>query len=370
MTHHHLRFHLPHGLQRDADDNQDGRTAQRNVGSGNCGEHNGEYRDDAQEDSAHQRDLGNDPGDEVRGRLSGTNTGDAAVVLPKVVGDLNGIVLNRHVEVVERHDEEQVQNGVDPAVGFEQAEELIPEAAGLNIHIGPDHVRDGKEGHGEDDGHNAGHVDLDRNVAVLAAVHLPAHHPFGVGDRDPALRIGHENDERDHGDKDQDNEGNQEIVHGLAGTQLPPGNQLHESRRTAGKDTGEQDNGDAVADALLSDSVTQPDDYRRTGCKDRNDDDGCKYAGEAGGVFQNAVGPAHHEVEAHRLGNRQTKGGIPGDFLNDLLAFCAFLRQPLQGRNSDGQQLNDNGCVNVRRNGHGENVGLLQAAAGHDVQVA
>ena len=98
--------------------------------------------------------------------------------------------------------------------------------------------------------------------------------------------------------------------------------------------------------------------------------DGRKHTGEAGGVLQNTAGAAHHKVETDGLHDCQDKGRVPGDLLDGLLSFGAFLSEPLKGRDRYGQQLNDNGGVDVRRNGHGKDVRLFQAAAGHDVQVA
>ena len=40
-------------------------------------------------------------GDEIAGRLTGTVAGDGAVVVAQIVGDLNRVVLDRHIEVVE-----------------------------------------------------------------------------------------------------------------------------------------------------------------------------------------------------------------------------------------------------------------------------
>lgn len=106
------------------------------------------------------------------------------------------------------------------------------------------------------------------------------------------------------------------------------------ARRTPGKDTGEQDNGNTVADAFFRDPIAQPDDHCGTGCEDRHDHDGRKHTGEAGGVLQNAVGPAHHKVETDGLHNCQDKGRVPGDLLDGLLSFGAFLRRAAQGQGS------------------------------------
>ena len=58
MTHHHLRFHLLHGIQRYAYQNDDGGSAHHQVvHSGESAERNGQQGDDRQEQSADQCNL-------------------------------------------------------------------------------------------------------------------------------------------------------------------------------------------------------------------------------------------------------------------------------------------------------------------------
>ncbi len=65
----------------------------------------------------------------------------------------------------------------------------------------------GKDRACEDDGENAGHVDLNGQVGVLSAVHLSADHTLGILNRNSALGAGHKDDEGDdskeqHADSD------------------------------------------------------------------------------------------------------------------------------------------------------------------------
>ena len=129
MTHGHLGFHSPHRLKSNTNDNQNGSTTQRNVGLGQSGEEDGEDCDDTQEHCAQQSDLGEDLGEVIHSGFTGANTGDRAVALPQIVGNLHRIVLNSGVEVVEAKNQQEVQNAVEGVVVLEQVEETSPETA-------------------------------------------------------------------------------------------------------------------------------------------------------------------------------------------------------------------------------------------------
>ena len=55
----------------------------------------------------------------ISGRLAGTDARDGAVVLAQVVGDLDGIVLDGDVEIVERQDQQRVDERISQPVVVE-----------------------------------------------------------------------------------------------------------------------------------------------------------------------------------------------------------------------------------------------------------
>ena len=78
---------------------------------------------------------------------------------------------------------------------------------------------------GEDDGHDAGHVDLDRDVGVVAAVRAPADHALGVLHRDAPLRLLDEHDgDDDHEADREDDRGRPRSRCDCAIAQSEPGN--------------------------------------------------------------------------------------------------------------------------------------------------
>ena len=109
-----------------------------------------------------------------------------------------------------------------------------------------------QDGRRENDRHNAGRVDLDRQVGGLAAVHLAADHALGVLHWNAALRVGHEHDEHDNGQADDDH---QQRGNNAAAALLEQVVQRPDQRRAAGNDAREQDDRDTVADAVLGDVV-------------------------------------------------------------------------------------------------------------------
>ena len=349
MAHGDLRFERSDRFQRDADDNQNRSTAEGDVGFGDHREDDREHCDQAEEDSAHEGDLRNDFREVINRGLAGPNTGDRAVVFADRVRNFHGVELDRGVEVVERQDQQKVKNPIEHTVIMEESEKLFPEAALFRSHKGLDHAGQRHKRHSEDDRQDTGHVDLNRNEGRLAAVHLTSYDPFRVGYRDPSFRIGHEHDERDHDNKYDDDQRYDEVVFRFIRAELPPGRQRNKRIGATGKDTGEKDDRDTVSDALFSDLIAHPHDQHGTGYEAGHDDDAAEHAGETGVVVQDTLLIAENEVvhDAHR--KRKAESRITGDFLDLLLTVVALLGESFERRDGDGQKLNDNGSVNIRR---------------------
>ena len=166
VTHKHGALQAAAGIQSDTDHNDHGSTADGQVG--NSGVQNAtdlrQQSNNRQIECTEHQDLVDNLLDEVSGGLAGTEAGDEAAVLLQVVGDLHGIVLDLGVEPAEEEDHQAIECCIDPAIGAEQI--VVPPVAGLGIdaHEGADGSRDGADGLCKDDGHNAGHGHLDRQV--------------------------------------------------------------------------------------------------------------------------------------------------------------------------------------------------------------
>ena len=113
MTHHHLRFESSCGLKRNAYNDEYRGTSHCEWHLGDSTEDDREDSDDTEEHSSHQSDLTEYPLEVIAGRLTGSYTGNAAVVLSQVISDLNRVVRHTYIEVVERTDENEVETSVE-----------------------------------------------------------------------------------------------------------------------------------------------------------------------------------------------------------------------------------------------------------------
>ena len=359
MAHQHLSLQSLHSLQSHAHHDDDGGAADGQVlgTRQHVAADNGQEGNDCQIQGAEHQDLVDDLVDEVSGGLAGTEAGDKSAVLLQVVGNLHRIVLDGGVEPAEEEDQQEVEHPVDPAGAGEHV--LIPPAAGV-AGEGTDGSGDGHDGLGKDHRQHTGHAHLDGQVGALTAVDLPAHHTLGVLNGNPALGIVDENNE--YHQKQQGNH-NDEVD--------PPGQVNHgiDHAGQTGDDIGKENHGDAVADTELGDLLTQPHHHGRTGGEGADDHDGLEHtflSQHRGAVCQGGV--CNHGVVGKAQQDSQTHGGVPGNLGDLLLPFLAlFLGHPLQSGNGHGEQLDDNGSVNVGLDAQSQYGRLREGGAGHGV---
>ena len=122
-------------------------------------------------------------------------------------------------------------------------------------------LRNGRRKHqqarGEDRRNDARHVELERQVRALALHHAPAHLALGVVHLDLALRALDEHaEQRNQHDHDEDQQHDQRIH--FAGAHHFQG--IADGARQARDDAGDDDHGDAVADAAFGDLLAEPHD--------------------------------------------------------------------------------------------------------------
>ena len=86
----------------------------------------------------------------------------------------------------------------------------------VDLHEAADRARDRDQSGSEDDGHDAAHVQLQRQVAVLPAHLLAAHHTLGILDGDAALSVRHNDDEHDHDQCQNEQQGQEDVELALA----------------------------------------------------------------------------------------------------------------------------------------------------------
>src|SRR5690606_1027005 len=121
------------------------------------------------------------------GGAAGPDPGDEAAVLLHVVGNLFGVEGDRDIEVGETDDEEEVDRHVQRVVARGQVVLHPGDPRCGQLTVGRlvelrDQRRQVEQRRGEDDRDDTGHVDLDGNVGVVAAIGATTHHALGVLD--------------------------------------------------------------------------------------------------------------------------------------------------------------------------------------------
>ena len=137
----------------------------------------------------------------------------------------------------------------------------------------------------------------------------------------------------------------------------------------AGDDAGEQDDGDAVSDAELSDLLTQPHQKGGTGGEGQDDHDPDPQGRQPLRIHQAVA--VDQAVIAEALDQADGHGGVTGDG-GDLLAalLAALLGHALQSGDGHGEQLDDDGAVDIGLDGQGKEGGHGEGRTAHGVHQA
>ena len=203
-------------------------------------------------------------------------------------------------------------------------------------------------------------------MSALAAVHLAANHALGIRHGNAAFAHAHEGDGGNHDQhaEDQDDGDKQRLDAEIGDQRGNAGNSPGEQRSD---DASEDQQRDAVANAVLRDALADP--HRKRGAgRHRDTDDAGGDEGRTKGI---GLHRAHADDQADGLDEAKDDGGITGVLRNFLAAFLAFLLEILQIRNGNGEQLHDNGRVDVRRDAHrhdGHLAELVTSHGSHEVQ--
>ena len=190
-------------------------------------------------------------------------------------------------------------------------------------------------------------------MGVLATVHATALDLLGDLQRDAALaQVDEGNNEGQDDQHSQDREGAQEGSHSASIAEAGD-----DTIEQVGHNTGEDQQGDTIADALVGNALTDPHGQGSTASHGDADEDV---------VPQTVLGVAQTIGQTNSLNHSQSDGDVAGDTI-DLLAATFFLLHALQNRKRDAQELHDNRSVDVGGDTHGHNGHLGHRATGHHV---
>src|SRR5690606_5479796 len=315
-------------------------------------------------DGAAALDAVDDVAQVALGGLARAHVGDEAAVLLHVVGDLLRVESDRDVEEREEGDQGHVDHGVDPREGGAEDEVRVDplHPSGRRVAEGGGHLRQREDRGGEDDGDDAGLVDLDRDVGRGAAVHTSAHHALGVLHGDAALGLLDEH----HADHDQQAHEHHQ-GEGDPALELPD---LAEGGGEARRDRGEDHQRHAVADAALGDHLAHEHDQDRAhGHGHHHEQQGRdRLVGhELEGAADEEVARAHQRDDRGGLEDAQTDREIAG-LLGELGgAGGTLLVEGLGPRGPHANELHDDRGGDVGHHAEGEDRQLQQSAAGEHV---
>ena len=365
MPHHDLRFELFVEFERDRDDDQHTRGAER---VGHAYRTSEQIEQERRYDRDYRQEQRPEKGDPVvdlceifAGRLAAPHTLDDAAVLLQVARNVDRVELYLRIEVCEEDDQQEHHDVVHRCAGSEILQIERHDAVVLRYE-GQYHLREHHERRSEDDGHDAAAVDLHRDVGRLSAVHLVALDLLCVVDLDAALRPVDEHDEEEEQHHDEQVAEDVPNVVGLLSERRERADQRGRKRRD---DTDEDDHRRAVADALLRDALRKPHDESGT-CGHEHDDDRAAdgFAAERG-LDSARVVIGHDDADA--LHDAEQNGDVSGDLGHLRPALFALLGEPFERGYDQCQQLHDDEAVDERQYAECKQRTVSERAARHHV---
>src|ERR1700687_5883439 len=257
-----MGFYLCHGIERDADNDQQSRTAEIERDVEALNQDRWQHAYGAHVNRAAERDSREHPINVFGREASRPNARNKTAVFLQVIGDIDGIESNRRVEVAKEDDQGDVSD-------------IIHESAGRYIGREPFELRhEGREGgredqdrRGENRRNHARGIHFQGQMRRLAAIDATADDTPRILDRDAALAALDEDDYRHHAEREEQDEAKQEDAHLTVADEFDGG---ADRAREAGDDARHDDQRDAVADAALCDLLANP--HHEHGARGDGDD--------------------------------------------------------------------------------------------------
>ena len=322
VAHHQVGFDLLQSVKGNADHDDKSSSAKIERQVEDLDHHFRQQGDEGEEDRARQSDPGKNRADVFSGFLAGLFARDMSAVLHHIFRHLSGVKHDRGVEIGKEDDHGHIDHGINTMPGTEPLQQGVQEATGLCAAANDGDQGGGKhqDGLGKDDGNHTGGVDPQGNIGALPAINTASHNAFGILHRYLADGFGH----KDHGSRHYHHDRHGYQRHQYAADACLSLEHTHESLGIAGDDTGKDDQGYSVADAMFGDLLTQP--HHDHGARDQGHDAG--EVEEETGANHHRTGGAGHGGKANRDGHSvegsQQHSAIAGNLVDLLLAVRAF----------------------------------------------
>ena len=349
MSHGHLCLELGNGLKSNTDNDQQRRAAECDTAYARAGDKvndDREYGNDVKEQRADKSDPAAYLSDVLNRRSAGTDTSDRAAVLLKVASDLDRIERDLNIELSERNYQKEHRDRVEPGIVREKVYDMIPYAAFVRLDDKRERGRQGDDRACEDDRHNTGHIQLDRQIRGLTAVHLATDNLLSILYGNPSLTVGNEDNEHDDYERCNDDS--------LACNDVPRTTAYEEAVQhgydagSAGEDVCEEDERDTVSDTELVDLLSHPH-YKRRACGiARNDYERSKHLLTLRGHADKSSGGLDVRIVTVGGDETETDGDVTSDSCDLFSALLALALQSFKSRNGDGEQLHNDGSRDIR----------------------
>jgi len=317
-------------------------------------EYLGKNRDYAKEESSRKSDLAEDLLDVFSGRSALSDTGDRSALSLKVIGYLDRIKGDLSIEVCKAYDKNEESDRINYAVCADDLGESVPAGSLLlgdpacalaNLENG------GKEGDDrgcEDDRHNACHVELDRKIRALSAVHLTSDNLLCVLNGNSSLGSGEPDNDCDKNEQEcykhnREYGGKYSVEPSVLCVAVGGQAKINETVNERGNcsyDIREEYHGDTVADAALVNSFGKPHDERGAGNIAKNDYYRVKPGNLAlGSCLGEAVAVKEKEVVSYSRNNSKNNRHYSCNKAHLLLVVLGKLAEL---REYDSKKLNNN----------------------------
>ena len=378
MTHRHLSFQLAYCFKDYTYYDEKCGTAEGNYAEESAGysvEYKGYASDKTEDESTHEKYLVEYLFDILYCRFAGTDTGDKAALLHEVVGNLYGVKGYGNIEISECDYKNKEEYDVERAVCVKQMLYYVPECLFLECarEVFNDREYCGDEGNDrarEDDGHNAGHVELDREVGVLAAVHLTAYNSLCVLYGDSSFSIGHVSyeDKRTYNDEESENTEYPFEPYLYVFLSLEACDERTCDAGDTGNDIGKEYHGDTAADTLFVDLLAEPHDKCGAGCEACNHYDSFEYDMRAAFVDEAAL--SEKEEVAYSCDNSESNRHDTCDLVDLSSACFAVFSDLFEFGECYCEKLDNNLRIDIRGYGEREHLGMSERATGENVEIS
>ncbi len=368
----HIRIDSADNIEDHSDDDNESRTWDEEIKSWGSGEIEelklgiefrdgiGEYRNNREESTSEEVEMIWYLLKVGSGLLSRTNAWDITTSFLDTFSDFGRIECDRHVEIGESENEDKVHSDIEPRRVLEREirrkpwSDVPPLSTATRKDL-TDERWEGDEGHGEDDRHHPGLIDLDREVRFFFSPRS------SIDERNLSESLSKSYDNINDSDR-QEREENKWAIRSR--TQVPEDMLRHTCQYSC-----EDDNRTSVSDTSFCDKITKPEEDHSP-CRDHNhrweyhSPEVCRIDDRNSGRTRSdeTIEEKNHPVA---LRESERKGEVSSIIIELLLTLFSFFFEGFERRNDNRKELDNNCRIDIRGKSH-ENYRELFETTSHE----